>query len=54
LSGKRRETETRQFQLGLLGSLATPMMRNSADLLIYVTQWFEHLNWSLGHRAMKL
>ena len=41
LSGKRRETETRQFQLGLLGSLATPMMRNSADLLIYVTQWFE-------------
>ena len=41
LSGKRRETETKQFQLGLLGSLATPMMRNSADLLIYVTQWFE-------------
>ena len=29
------------FSLGLLGSLATPMMRNSADLLIYVTQWFE-------------
>jgi hypothetical protein len=41
LSGRRHKIEIRQFQLGLLGSLATPMMRNSADLLIYVTQWFE-------------